>query len=172
MSGTSAILKAGILGTGLVLMLPAAALAGHGKAGLWTVTSTTNMNMAMPPEVAAQMKAMNMKMPSNTHTSKMCMSQAEVDANAPPHIDQGATGCTTKVTSASASGMTAVMTCTGRMKGTGNVKVTYSGAEHYTGAYSFKGTVEGNPTDMKTDFKGDWVKADCGAIKPYSLRTQ
>ena len=118
MSGKSAILKAGILGAGLAL-LPGVALAGHGKAGLWTVTSTTNMNMAMPPEVAAQMKAMNMKMPSNTHTSQMCMSQAEVDASTPPHIDQGATGCTTKVTSASASGMTAVMTCTGRMKGTG-----------------------------------------------------
>jgi hypothetical protein len=52
------------------------------------------------------------------------------------------------------------------------MRISYSGAEHYTGTYSFKGTVEGNATDMNTRFKGDWVKADCGAIKPYNLRTQ
>lgn len=157
---------------GAALLAPAPALAGHGKAGLWNVTSTTSMAMAMPPEVAARMKGMNMTLPPQTHVSQMCMSQAEVDSGAPPHIDQAATGCTTKVVSASAAGMTAVMTCTGRMKGTGQVQVTYSGAEHYTGSYSFKGTVEGNATDMTTRFKGDWVKADCGAIRPYRLRTQ
>lgn len=157
---------------GLVSVLAVGpALAGQGKAGLWNVTSTTSMAMTMPPEVAAQMKGMNMAMPTRTHTSQMCMSQAEVDSGAPPHIDQQATGCVTKVTSASAAGMTAVMTCTGRLKGTGQVKVSYSGAEHYTGSYSFKGTAEGAPTTMNTTFKGDWVKADCGAIKPYSLRT-
>lgn len=162
------------LGLGLILVLasPGAALAGHGKAGLWTVTATTAMNMVMPPQVAARMKDVHKGAPPQTHTSQLCMSQQEVDSGNPPHIDQAATGCTTKVTSATASGMTAAMTCTGQLKGTGQMRISYSGAEHYTGTYSFKGTVEGNATDMNTRFKGDWVKADCGAIKPYNLRTQ
>ncbi len=162
----------GMIAAALVLA-PVAALAGHGKAGLWNTSSTTNMALAMPPDVAAKMKAMGMKMPAaQTTTSQMCMSQAEVDSNAPPHIDQGATGCITKVVSATASGMTAQMTCSGRMKGTGQMKISYRGPEHYEGSYAFKGSVEGNPTNMTTSFKGDWVKADCGSVKPYALRTQ
>lgn len=162
----------GVIAVALILA-PGAALAGHGKAGLWNTSSTTNMALAMPPEVAAQMKAMGMAMPkTQTFTSQMCMSQAEVDSSKPPHIDQGATGCTTKLLSATASSMTAQMICNGRMKGTGNMKISYRGAEHYEGSYDFKGTVEGNPTNMSTSFRGDWVRADCGAVKPYSLRTQ
>ena len=160
------------LGLGLVFVLASsgAALAGHGKAGLWNITSTTDMNMTMPPQVAAQMK--NRKMPAQTHTSQMCMSQEEVDSGSAPHIDPAATGCVTKVTSATASGMTAAMTCNGRLKGTGQMRISYRGAEHYSGTYDFKGTVEGNATTMDTHFKGEWVKADCGTIKPYKLRTQ
>jgi hypothetical protein len=162
----------GMIAAALVLT-PVAALAGHGKAGLWNTSSTTNMALAMPPDVAAKMKAMGMAMPkARTFTSQMCMSQAEVDSSAPPHIDQGATGCVTKLLSATASSMTAQMTCNGRMKGTGHMKISYRGAEHYEGSYDFKGTVEGNPTSMTTTFKGDWVKADCGSVKPYALRTQ
>ena len=162
------------LGLGLVFVLASsgAALAGHGKAGLWNVTSTTEMNMTMPPQVAAQMKSMHSQAPAQTHTSQMCMSQEEVDSGSAPHIDPAATGCVTKVTSATASGMTAAMTCNGRLKGTGQMRISYRGAEHYSGTYDFKGTVEGNATTMDTHFKGDWVKADCGAIKPYKLRTQ
>lgn len=152
------------------VMLPGAALAAHGKAGLWTVSSTTEMNMAMPPEVAARMR--EMKMPSNTHTSQMCMSQEEVNSDRPPHIDEASTGCATSLVSSTASAMTAAMTCNGRLKGTGKMQISYSGAEHYRGSYSFTGQVEGNPTRMTTHFKGDWVGANCGDIKPYRLRTQ
>jgi hypothetical protein len=157
----------------VLVLAPGAAWAGHGKAGLWNTSSTTNMALAMPPDVAAKMKAMGMAMPkAQTFNSQMCMSQAEVDSSSPPHIDQGATGCTSKVVSATASSMTAQMTCNGRMKGTGTMKISYRGNEHYEGSYDFKGTVEGNPTNMSTTFKGDWVKADCGSVKPYALRTQ
>lgn len=156
-----------------LIFVPGAALAGHGKAGLWNTVTTTNMAMTMPPEMAAQMKAMGMKPPTaNSFKGQMCMSQAEVDSNNPPHIDEGGTGCTTKVISQTGSSMKAQMTCNGRMKGSGTMQVTYSGAEHYKGNYDFKGTVEGNPTNMSTTFQGDWVKADCGSVKPYTLRTQ
>ena len=153
----------------LAAMISVPALAKQGKVGLWNVTSTTEM--ALPPEAAAAMKKAGIPA-SRPITVQMCMSQAEVDSSKPPHIDQGGTGCTTRVLSQTPSSMTSEMTCNGRMKGTGRMQISYRGAEHYQGSYDFKGTVEGNPTSMSTSFRGDWVKADCGAVKPYSLRTQ
>ena len=50
--------------TAVLILAPGAALAGHGKAGLWNTVSSTNMAMSMPPEVLAQMKAAGMKIPS------------------------------------------------------------------------------------------------------------
>lgn len=142
------------------VLIPTAALAAHGKAGLWTTSATTRM-------------AMDTNAPSShSSSSQMCMSQEEVESDAPPHIDQEATGCTMKVTAKSGPNLKAEMTCDGTMKGTGHMQITYNGIEHYSGSYSFKGQVEGNPTRMKTTFKGDWVKADCGDVKPYKLRTQ
>ena len=143
------------------ILAPSAAFAGHGKAGLWNITATTDMAMT------------GMKMPgAQSHISQMCMSQEEVDTDAPPHIDQMATGCTTHVTSATSSSMTAKMVCSGNLKGDGHMQIVYRSAEHYAGTYSFKGAVEGNPSTMTTSFKGDWVKADCGDVRAYKLRTQ
>ncbi len=155
----------------VLMSAPSAAFAGHGKAGLWNVTSTTDMAMAMPPEVATQMKQAGMKMPKPAPiTRQMCMSQSDVDSDKPPQIDPNASGCDTKLIKAGPSGIEAQMTCSGKMKGTGHMQIAYSAPEHYAGSYSFKGTVEGNPTSMSTSFKGDWVKKDCGAVKPYKLR--
>jgi hypothetical protein len=154
----------------LAVALPGAALAGHGKAGLWKITSSTQMNMAMPQGMGAG--GTPMTMPSTSHTTHMCMSQEEVDSSSPPHIDESSTGCATRLISATAASMKAAMICDGRLKGTGDMQISYSGAEHYRGTYSFKGQVEGNPTTMTTRFQGDWVKTDCGAVKPYKLRTQ
>lgn len=145
----------------LLLLSPTAAFAGHGKAGLWRVTATTDMAMAgvTPPK-------------AQSHVSRMCMSQAEVDDDAPPHIDPASTGCQTRVTAKTPSALTAEMVCSGALKGKGNLQIVYRGDEHYAGTYSFKGTVEGNASTITTSFKGDWMKADCGKIKPYKLRTQ
>ncbi len=37
------------LAAAALILTPGAALAGHGKAGLWNTVTTTNMAMAMPP---------------------------------------------------------------------------------------------------------------------------
>ena len=153
------------------LLTSAPAFANHGKVGLWNVTSSTDV--ALPPEVAAQMKQSGVRMPAaQPMTVQMCMSREEVESDAPPHIDAGATGCVTKLVSQTASLMRANVVCSGQLKGNGNIEVSYQGAEHYNGSYSFKGSSYGRSTTMVTHFKGDWVKADCGSVKPYKLRTQ
>jgi hypothetical protein len=105
-------------------------------------------------------------------TVQMCMSKEEVESDVPPHLDSAATGCDTKLVSQTAGAMRANIICKGQMKGTGSIAITYNGPEHYTGTYSFKGTSYGHATSMTTRFKGDWVKADCGKVPPYKLRTQ
>jgi hypothetical protein len=159
--------RALILGLGAIFVA-APALANHGKVGLWNVTSSTDV--VLPAKLKAQMKQAGMaSMPgAQPITVQMCMSKAEVESNAPPHIDSGASGCTTRIVSQTADAMRATTVCKGRMNGTGSIEVSYKGAEHYSGSYSFTGT----PMTMKTSFKGDWVKADCGKVQPYRLRTQ
>jgi len=149
-------------------LMPGAALAAHGKAGLWNVSTTMNMsNVAIPPEAMAQMKKMGVKMPTaRSFVSQTCMTQAEVDSDKPPPM-RNDNGCTTRVVNQTASSMTAQMVCTGEMKGTGRMQISYSGKEHYSGSYDFKGNMNGQPMDMSSSFKGDWVKADCGTVKPY-----
>ena len=161
--------KIALCSVALAALISAPALAKQGKVGLWNVTSTTEM--ALPPEAAAAMKKAGIPA-SRPVTVQMCMSQAEVDSSQPPHLDRRATGCDTKLVRQTASEMTATMACKGNMRGTGTIQVVYKGAEHYTGSYSFKGTSGGRPVDMTTRFKGDWVKTDCGNVKPYNLRTQ
>jgi hypothetical protein len=159
--------------TGLLLLASGPAFAGHGKAGLWRVSSTTDLKITLPPAVESRMKTMGHSPNVQSHTTQMCMSQAEVDSDRPPHIDPSGTGCDTHIISQTAWSMKAKMVCDGRMKGTGELQITYARDNaHYSGRYSFQGSVEGNPARMATSFRGDWVKADCGAVKPYALRTQ
>ena len=127
-------------GTALVAaaLMPLAALAAHGKAGLWKVTSTMHMGgMQMPtlsPQQMAQMKAMGVHIPtSHSFTMQRCMTQAEVDADVPPNNQRPQSGCKVTGTHVSGHTMSADMVCNGQMKGHGHFHVTYDNPEHYKG---------------------------------------
>lgn len=159
------------LSVAALLLSSGIAFAGHGKAGLWNVSTTMNTAMQMPPEAMEQMKKMGMKMPSaRTFASQICMTQAEADSDKLPPMGKNESGCTSHLVSQTSSSMTAQTVCNGEMKGSGQMQISYSGAEHYIGSYSFKGNMSGQPIDTNSSFKGDWVKADCGAVKPYTAK--
>lgn len=165
-----------IASTALLLLSPGVALAGHGKAGLWTVSTTMNMaNMPqMPPEAMAMMKQRGMSMPGMGApiVTQICMTQADVDFDVPPRNSNREENCETHVISKTVSSMSADMVCSGRMQGTGHMQVSYASPEHYQGSYSFKGSMEGQPNAISSTFKGDWVKADCGNVKPFVRKAQ
>jgi hypothetical protein len=150
--------------------VPVAAWAAHGKPGLWTISSTMQMaNMPqMPPEAMAMMKARGMSMPGmgGPIVSQICMTPEQVNGDIPPSMHRDGENCTTKLLSQTATSMKADVTCHGRMEGVGHSEMTWRGNEHYEGTYSFKGTMEGRPQEISTHFTGDFVKADCGAVKP------
>ena len=153
-----------------IVALPLVALASHGKAGLWKITSTMHMaGMQMPqlsPEQMAQMKAMGMHMPmGNTFTTQHCVTEAQAKADAPPSGQRADAGCKTTNVKVSPHKMTADSVCNGRMKGEGHFTVTYENPDHYTGQMNFKGTMEGRPADMSTTYEGTWISADCGNVQ-------
>jgi hypothetical protein len=161
----------GTLAAASLVLVPAAAFAAHGKVGLWTVTSTMQMsNMPqIPPEALAMMKAHHMAIPGSGQPNiiQMCMTQEQVNADKPPAMSNREESCDTRVINQSPSLMEAEITCHGRMDGVGHVKVSWRGNEHYEGMYNFKGTMEGHPQEMTTHYSGDFVKSDCGSVKPF-----
>jgi hypothetical protein len=161
--------------TAALVLAPSAAFAAHGKVGLWTITSTMHMANApqIPPEALAMMKArhMNVPMPGQPYTSQMCMTAEEVNADKPPAMTTREISCTTKMLSQTGSSMKSEVVCHGpAMDGVGHSEISWTGNEHYTGSYNFKGTMQGQPNEMSTSYKGDWVKADCGAVKPFNAK--
>lgn len=157
-----------LLGAALILV-PAAAFAAHGKVGLWTVTSTMEMKdmPPMPPQAVEMMKQRGMPIPGQPFTTQMCMTQEQVNADKPPSFNDRGESCDTKVLSSSPSAMHTQVTCHGRVDGVGDMQISWRGTDHYEGTYSFQGTAGGRPQNMTTHYSGDFVKADCGSVKPY-----
>jgi uncharacterized protein DUF3617 len=160
---------------GAIVLAPAAAWAAHGRAGLWNISASMEMpNMPqMPPEAMAMMKARGMSMPGMGGApivTQICMTQDEVNADKPPQMKNNEENCTNKVLSQTSSSMSAETTCHGRMEGVGRMQMSWRGNEHYEGTYSFKGSMQGRPHEMTSHFTGDFVKADCGAVKPYTAK--
>ncbi len=140
----------------------------HGKAGLWNFTTTlNNVNPAIPPAARVQVAMMGMTVPdTETHDGQICMTQDQVKQGTLPPINPPDSGCTGKVTRNDSKAVAAVMTCSGSMKGTGQLSIAYADDRHYAGTYNFKGTTEGKPLTLSSSFKASWAKADCGPANP------
>jgi len=166
-------LVSGLIATA-VLLAPAAAWAAHGRAGLWKISTTMDMPdmpqmRDLPPEAMAMMKQRGMSMPGMGApiVTQICMTPEEVNADRIPSMNDREQNCTTKILSQTPNAMTAETTCHGRMEGVGRMQMAWRGNDHYEGTYSFKGSMEGRPHQMTTRYTGDFVKADCGSVKPY-----
>jgi hypothetical protein len=157
-----------------LVLIPAAALAmPHGKPGLWTITTSMKMaNMPqMSPQMMAMMKQRGIKMPGmEPMVSQICMTPGDVKEGAAAQQrmrDQHEVNCTPKVLSETASSVTTEITCHGNMEGVGRSQISWRGDSHYEGEYSFKGSMHGRPNDMSSHYVGDFVKGDCGSVKPF-----
>jgi Protein of unknown function (DUF3617) len=164
----SVVCAAGIAAAGLLV---SGALASHGKAGLWSITTKMEMpgmpqmpDMSqMPPEVRERMKAMNMNMSNKGMTIQHCMTQAEVDQDGPPPMARKE--C--KLVGSKIAGHTYAgdVACAGSgFNGTGHFEVTYESSEHYTGSMDMKGSHDGQPMNMHSTYEGQWVSASCGSV--------
>jgi len=154
----------------LAVILPTAALAApHGKPGLWNYTSIVQMPdmPKLPPQVVEMMKRRGVPAMGDAVTSQMCMTQEQARMTVPPQLKNAGMNCTARLVSQTANSAVTETVCHGRMEGTGRSQMSWRGDTHYDGTYSFKGSMGGRAQSMASKFSGDWVKADCGAVKPF-----
>jgi hypothetical protein len=160
--------KVARLSGGIVLLMtvvPGLALAAHGKAGLWEITTTTNMpNMPqMSPAQIAQMQAMGMHMPmGQAMTVQHCMTASEVASDSLRPARNDCTYSNVKLVGHTFSGDEI---CHGNFEGQGHFSVTYDSDEHYSGSTSMSGSANGHMMSVSNSFEGKWVSADCGGVK-------
>ena len=122
----------------IAALLPAVAFAAHGKAGLWSSTTT----MSVPG------------MGPQSHSATFCMTPAQVNSDAPAG---GNPDCTYNNVHVTGQTYTADMVCKGQFNATGHISTTYAGDSHYTATITI---VTGGMT-MTNNVVGQWVKADC-----------
>jgi hypothetical protein len=150
-----------------VVLVPLAALADHGKAGLWSVTVRMSMPdmPQIPPEQLAKMQAMGIHMPTgNGMTTQHCMTAEEVKADRPPPMAH-TKDCTMQNISITGGSFKGDMVCSGEeMQGNGHISVSYDSNTHYAGQMTFTGTAHGHPANMTNNFEGTWLSADCGGV--------
>lgn len=127
---------------GVLALVPAAALASHGKAGLWSSTTTMVMN-GMPPQ---------------THSATYCMTPAEVNTDAPANRNPG---CVYQNVHVSGHSFTADMVCHGKFEATGHFESTYDSDTHYNATIA----MNTNGMTMTNKIEGRWLKADCAGAE-------
>ncbi len=175
--------------TGIVLAWPLSSWAADVfdvKLGLWESTHTVTTEMAgmpstpampqlteaqlaqIPPAQRAQIEAM-MKgrggagSPQST-TVKYCQT-AESRARA-LNVSPRESGCSTKLTSMSATKEEIHMDCAGKFKASGDMVVERIDSEHAKGNMVLKS--EGDrPMTIRMSFTTRWLSADCGDVKPF-----
>ena len=153
-----------------VVAASGAALAGHGKVGLWQITTKMDMSgmPQIPPDQAAKMRAMGVETPSNgIFTTTHCMTAEEVAMDKPPSALAHGKECAMQNLKTEGQNVSADMVCSGKeMNGKGHFTLAYDTLEHYTGKVTFSGAARGHPMTTTTTFEAKWVSADCkGAAK-------
>ena len=149
-----------------VFLISGAALASHGRVGLWRITTRMDMpNMTqIPPEQLAKMREMGIQMPmGNTITTEHCMTAAEVANDRPPSTGREK-DCTVENIKIAGGTYNADMVCKGEMNGKGHVQVSYESADHYAGKLQFSGIAHGHAAAMTSTFEGKFISASCGPV--------
>ena len=153
------------------LALAALAWSQGMKAGLWETTSTMTwqqspfQGMNLPPAAAQALGG-------GTHTAQVCVTQEEINkfGTVPPQIGHQ---CQLTDISITASGMTANLTCSGQMNGSGTVTASWADSTHTTGKVHFTGTMQMGPNSAPVEWTTEWSSvyksADCGSVKPAPM---
>jgi hypothetical protein len=156
------------------ILVPAMALASHGKAGLWQITVTMDMAgmpampdmSSLPPEAQARMKAMQMQMSGHSMSIQHCMTAQEVSMEKPDFSKMGHNkDCSATNVQVSGHAFSADMVCKGGdFVGNGHMQVAFDSDEHYSGSSTMSGDAHGHPMNVKESFDGKWISADCGSV--------
>jgi hypothetical protein len=155
----------------VMLAAPIAALAAHGKAGLWQLTVTIGGNNSMhmpdlsklPPDVQARIRAAGVGMGGNSITARHCLSAQDIAMNKLPSMGSHGKDCTVSNVSETGSHMSADITCSAHFVGSGHVQADWDSDEHYTAEVDITGNANGQPVTSTEKIEGRFLSAQCGA---------
>ncbi len=140
------------------------------KAGLWAVTTTMTWQQSPFQGMNLPAGAMaNSPFGGGSHTTEVCVTQEQIDkfGTVPPQTNRGCQVTNVKVAS---GGMTADLTCSGPMSGSGTVKATWTDASHSASHVHFTGTMQmgpnPQPVEWTVDSTSEYKGADCGSVRP------
>jgi hypothetical protein len=148
--------------TGVIVGLCAFALAaqehaqGHKeKPGLYEVS--TSMSMSGTPG--------NMPAPA-PHTMQVCVTQAMVDKYGGPMSSQQMPNCKSSNLVVTPEGMSATVTCSGKVNSTGTVKSTFVDANTTKTTVNMTMTMGSQTVTTTTESTYTYKGPDCGSVKP------
>jgi hypothetical protein len=147
------------------------------RAGLWQITTTSDLLLLaphVPPEQMQDLKDLanqyGLEMPqieNGAAISQACITQEMAAQKTLPNFYQSQLGCSSKNASREGNNYKVDFVCTSaELKGNGTATGTITNPEAFTGQTNFIGQAQGNAVNEKADVNGKWLNASCGAVKP------
>ena len=169
-----------LFGLGLIcplLTVTANAADTNMRAGLWQITTTSDLLLLVPHIPADQMQGIKdiateygLEMPqieNGAAITQTCMTQQMVDESTLPNFYNAQLGCSSKNATRNGNHYKTDFVCnSAELKGNGTAAGTITTPEAFTGQTSFIGETQGNPVNEQADITGKWLNASCGAVKP------
>ena len=167
---------------GLTLIAPLFAFAANTvetnlRAGLWQITTTSDLLRLAPHVPPEQMK--NIKDLANEYgfelpriengaaISQACITQEMATQKTLPNFYQSQLGCTSKQAGRDGNNYKVDFVCASdELKGNGTATVTITNPKAFIGQTNFIGQAQGNAVNENADISGKWLNASCGAVKP------
>lgn len=147
------------------------------RAGLWQITTTSDLLLLVPHLPADQMQGIKdiateygLEMPqieNGAAISQTCITQQMVDEKTLPNFYNAQLGCSSKNAIRNGNNYKTDFVCNSEdLKGNGTAQGTFTSSQAFTGITNFTGTAEGNPVNEQADISGKWLNANCGTVKP------
>ncbi len=167
----------------LLLAATANAAETNMRAGLWQITTTSDLLLLaphLPPDQMQNIKDLakeyGLEMPqieNGAAISQTCITQDMAKQKTLPNFYNEQLGCTSqnvnpgKNPTRSGNNYKVEFVCNSPdLKGNGTAAGTITSPEAFTGQTNFNGTAQGNPVNERADINGKWMNASCGAVKP------
>jgi hypothetical protein len=166
-----------LIGLTLIAPLFANAAETNLRAGLWQITTTSDLLLLAPHVSPEQMKDIQQlaneyglempKIENGAAISQACITQEMADKKTLPNFYQSQLGCTSKNANRDGNNYKVDFVCaSAELKGNGTATGTITNPEAFTGQTNFIGQAQGNAVNEKADISGKWLNASCGAVKP------
>jgi hypothetical protein len=167
---------------GLTLVAPLFTMSANAaetnlRAGLWQITTTSDLLRLAPHVSAEQMQSIKeladqygLEMPqieNGAAISQACITQEMAAQNTLPNFYQSQLGCSSKNANREGNHYKVDFVCTSaELKGNGTATGTITNPEAFTGKTNFIGQAQGNAVNEKADISGKWLNASCDTAKP------